>query len=280
MNEIKQFINKYEWTFAKTYANTYPHEYLVLRNVKDEDKDMFYKLVNKIFDDGYEDNFYDLKNKYLIIGDHKYWSCDKTPETTILINRAIKHIIYPEAKQHGPPGFKSNDTEIIVDVETTGLDPTNSELTAIGININGKITLFCRDKNKITEKVILEQFWDKITEYINPVMIGFNFLFDINFLRVRSQLHDVTQPVCSFSDAEVRLRDMRLILNPDKYAKGTLTTYCKKYGIADGDTTTGKEMIGFWNNNELDKIAVHLRYDVEKELELWNKIKEGVSQYE
>ena len=49
---LKDFINKQNWIFAKTYAGTWPHEYIVEEQV---DKKMFIKFANHIDNFGYED---------------------------------------------------------------------------------------------------------------------------------------------------------------------------------------------------------------------------------
>jgi len=40
--ELKRFVQEETWIFAKTYATTWPHEYLVKRKV---DEQLFVKMV-------------------------------------------------------------------------------------------------------------------------------------------------------------------------------------------------------------------------------------------
>ena len=35
-DDIKQLIETTNWTFAKTYAETWPHEYIVRKNIDNE----------------------------------------------------------------------------------------------------------------------------------------------------------------------------------------------------------------------------------------------------
>lgn len=44
IEEIKKWLNKHKWTFAKTMKEM-PHEYIVKDKLNDEDKEMFVKVV-------------------------------------------------------------------------------------------------------------------------------------------------------------------------------------------------------------------------------------------
>ena len=64
-------INNQKWKFAKTYAKTAPHEYIV-----DEwNIELFKEICNLINSDGYEEMFYDKPFRYYNIGEYKYWYC-------------------------------------------------------------------------------------------------------------------------------------------------------------------------------------------------------------
>ncbi|MCK4932904.1 MAG: hypothetical protein KAT01_12090, partial [Candidatus Aminicenantes bacterium] len=56
-DEIKEFINNTQWTFAKTYAATWPHHYIVRDRV---DEKLFVKTVQHIRRFGYEGRFYKM----------------------------------------------------------------------------------------------------------------------------------------------------------------------------------------------------------------------------
>jgi len=60
-DEIKEFINNTQWTFAKTYADTWPHHYIVRDRV---DEKLFVKTVRHIRRFGYEERFYKMKITY------------------------------------------------------------------------------------------------------------------------------------------------------------------------------------------------------------------------
>ena len=43
--KLQSFIRKQKWIFAKTYADTWPHEYIVKEQV---DSELFHELANRI----------------------------------------------------------------------------------------------------------------------------------------------------------------------------------------------------------------------------------------
>ena len=51
---LKEFIENQKWFFAKTYAKTWPHEYIVQEKV---DNNLFLELANYIDKYGYNDYF-------------------------------------------------------------------------------------------------------------------------------------------------------------------------------------------------------------------------------
>ena len=69
--EIKRFIESVEWIFAKTYANTWPHHYIVKDRV---DKEFFLRTVIHIRENGYEGIFYRVKITYFEQDGLVYWT--------------------------------------------------------------------------------------------------------------------------------------------------------------------------------------------------------------
>ena len=72
--EIKKFIEEINWIFAKTYAKTWPHEYIVSNRVN---RELFIKLAQHIWDHGYVGNFYKRKIKYFDEAGFTYWTMRK-----------------------------------------------------------------------------------------------------------------------------------------------------------------------------------------------------------
>jgi hypothetical protein len=81
---VRRFVDATRWRFAKTYADTWPHEYVVQDA---ENASMILALARHIFEHGTEGRFYSQIRKYLHEDGKVYWSMDPTPEATTLINR-------------------------------------------------------------------------------------------------------------------------------------------------------------------------------------------------
>jgi len=83
-DDVRRFVDATDWKFAKTYADTWPHEYLVQDT---ENAAMILALAQHIFEHGTEGCFYSQIRKYHHEDGKVYWSMDLTPEATTLINR-------------------------------------------------------------------------------------------------------------------------------------------------------------------------------------------------
>lgn len=89
--QLMRFIKDSKWTFAVTYAKTWPHEYIVQENV---DNDLFLALAHHIDTFGYEANFYTTKNIYFDYNGNT-WHMDN------IINRCLKSETYPIREKEG-----------------------------------------------------------------------------------------------------------------------------------------------------------------------------------
>jgi len=89
--ELKNLIKNSNWTFAKTYAETWPHHYLV-RDMVDEE--LFIKLVEHIRCFGYEGPFYSKKYTYFEEDGYVYWTMGAPIGETTIINRCMKENTY------------------------------------------------------------------------------------------------------------------------------------------------------------------------------------------
>ena len=89
VEEAKLFAESHKWKFAKTYANTAPHEYLIKKWLPEEERVLFERLVQTINNNSVIGYFYGHKNNYLILGDYYYWYMPCYPENMAvdLINR-------------------------------------------------------------------------------------------------------------------------------------------------------------------------------------------------
>ena len=93
--ELKHFVANADWIFAKTYAATWPHEYIVDEGV---DGVSFQTLANHIDTYGYESVFYRTKQIYYDYDGNTYWHMEN------IINRcpAVKPIA-SERRRAGCP---------------------------------------------------------------------------------------------------------------------------------------------------------------------------------
>jgi len=90
-DKVRAFVETTAWTFAKTYAATWPHEYVVRTP---ENAAMLLALARHIFDHGIEGRFYSQARKYHHEGGKVYWSMDDAPEATTLVNRCEEDQTY------------------------------------------------------------------------------------------------------------------------------------------------------------------------------------------
>jgi len=89
--DVRAFVESIKWTFAKTYAATWPHEYVVR---SPENAAMLLGLARHIFEHGTDGRFYSQVRKYHHEGGKVYWSMDPTPESTTLVNRCDESQTY------------------------------------------------------------------------------------------------------------------------------------------------------------------------------------------
>ena len=89
---LKKFIKEATWTFAKTYADTWPHEYIVQERV---DNDLFLALADHIDLNGYESNFYSTKQIYFDHDGLTYWHMEN------IINRCPESETYRRRELEG-----------------------------------------------------------------------------------------------------------------------------------------------------------------------------------
>jgi hypothetical protein len=87
-DDVGTFVEIAAWRFAKTYAATWPHEY-VLRN--EENAEMILALARHIFEHGIDGRFYSQVRKYHHEAGKVYWSMADAPEGATLINRCDEH---------------------------------------------------------------------------------------------------------------------------------------------------------------------------------------------
>jgi hypothetical protein len=96
-NNLLRFIDNSPWVFAKTYAQTWPHEYIVREQV---DEHKFVELVRHIRDHGYLGKFYAKDITYLDYSNLVYWTMGEPIEETTVVNRCRKEQSYEYRLAH------------------------------------------------------------------------------------------------------------------------------------------------------------------------------------
>lgn len=95
---LRAFIRSCRWTFAKTYASTWPHDYIVRDRV---DEGLFLQLVMHIREHGYEGTFYAKRITYFDEDGMVYWTMGSPLEETIIVNRCKKEQTYEYRLKNG-----------------------------------------------------------------------------------------------------------------------------------------------------------------------------------
>jgi len=95
---LREFVNSVKWTFAKTYAETWPHEYIVRDRVDDG---LFVDLVNHIRAHGYEARFYRKPITYFEEDGLVYWTMGEPVEVTTIVNRCRSDQTYEHRLKAG-----------------------------------------------------------------------------------------------------------------------------------------------------------------------------------
>lgn len=113
--------NRLEWTFAKTYATTAPHDYVVLGRCPMNRAD-FIRAAKVIHTFGEPGKYWNSTNVYLTSpnGRWKWWTMDGDLNDTNLINRATTDRVYgiQDAPRTHNPEFTEYDA-IGTDYDTT-----------------------------------------------------------------------------------------------------------------------------------------------------------------
>ena len=96
--KLRTFVDDVPWVFAKTYAETWPHEYIVRERVNEN---LFVELVEHVRANGYKGYFY--KKELIYFGEDglTYWTMGAPVAETTIINRCPKENTFEERKKAG-----------------------------------------------------------------------------------------------------------------------------------------------------------------------------------
>jgi len=94
IEQVRCFINSVKWQEAKTYRDTFPHEYTVSNWIGSR-KDLFnkfYSFVEYIRKNGYQKKFFKKTYTYLDVDGYQYWTMgNPICETTVINREKIKN---------------------------------------------------------------------------------------------------------------------------------------------------------------------------------------------
>ncbi len=103
MNEttLREFIDRETWTFAKTYANKAPHEYIVRGKVKSSDEE-FMNVASYISEHGAPMHYWGHLNHYVYLDGWWYWVMKNNDEDpSMIINRCWADDYYVSTRWKG-----------------------------------------------------------------------------------------------------------------------------------------------------------------------------------
>jgi len=85
-----------EWTFAKTYAESAPHHYVVQGRTPDVKREDMVRAARVIHTFGSPAKYYSLTKIYLVSpdGQHRWWTEDHRFDDATLVNRATTDLFY------------------------------------------------------------------------------------------------------------------------------------------------------------------------------------------
>lgn len=84
--DIKEFFDRQEWIFAKTYADKAPHEYILRKSTVGGESD-FEEAVKYIRKHGFKAKFWKSEHTYLYLDGKFYWTMGAPINETIVLNR-------------------------------------------------------------------------------------------------------------------------------------------------------------------------------------------------
>ena len=128
-------IARAPWREAVTYRDTWPHEYVVVN--KDGQQELLAAFLHRVSrGEGVECRFSHRTQKYLFLGEYKYWALRDGDET--ILNRAL---LYKDRRDFVIREGDTGDRGVTVsnDVSASEIDQTNEESVSVTSGPEGRI---------------------------------------------------------------------------------------------------------------------------------------------
>ena len=84
----RKYIGSVRWQFAKTYADTWPHEYTIREWTPDQEQE-FVWFAQYIREHGITRPFFKRMHTYFEVDEWEYWTMGEPIDEIVVLNRAL-----------------------------------------------------------------------------------------------------------------------------------------------------------------------------------------------
>lgn len=106
-NDFRKFVDSFDWTFAKTFAQTSPHEYIIIKPDHPRRQE-YLNALKFLFGNSVKEKYYNQSYDRYILDGRKYWSMEQSwgdvDDETIVLNRTqpdMTYTIYENNAENG-----------------------------------------------------------------------------------------------------------------------------------------------------------------------------------
>ena len=164
---------------------------------------------------------------------------------------------------------------VIIDIETTGLDPFSDRIVAIGIKRGNNVRVFIDEK----ENQILRDFYNFILKFPDPltsqILIGYNIQnFDIPFITART-IRIGYSVEASYLRRMYRADLMTIVtryLNT-RNRNLSLRAVADFLGIEVNDSVSGSDIPQLWQEGDFNAIIEHCISDLSVTAQVYEKLR-------
>lgn len=160
-------------------------------------------------------------------------------------------------------------TDIILDIETTSLEPwtENARITVIGLNHNECYNALIDDNEKVILKhlaILLEV----IKDYRIITFNGSNF--DIPYILARAIKHNIKLPDIRGKHIDLR----KLLSNGNGYKKGKLNDFASLIGEKKLENCDSATAVRLWKENRKKELVLYCLQDIRITKKITERLKQ------